>query len=141
MPVKTILSPVVAGLNMKGGVGKTTISANLFRELYRRIGAEKKTLLIDFDAQFNLTQSVVTEKDYEQLQKEKRTIWHVLEASVPTSVFHTSDSDLEDAGSWTDYTTLLKQTPAHKMELHLLPGDFRVAELNLRENPQRSEER
>ncbi|MEP6664250.1 MAG: ParA family protein, partial [Verrucomicrobiota bacterium] len=71
MSHQTQLSPVVAVLNMKGGVGKTTISANVFRELYRRIGKEKKTLLIDFDAQFNLTQSVITEKGYEPLKKDK----------------------------------------------------------------------
>jgi chromosome partitioning protein len=135
MAQKIDLAPVVAVMNMKGGVGKTTISANLFRELYRRIGAGKKTLLIDFDAQFNLTQSVVTEKSYETLQKEKRTIWYVLEAPVPTSVFQTSDKDLEDCGSWKDYATLLKNTTAND-ELHLLPGDFSIAELNLRENPQ-----
>jgi chromosome partitioning protein len=129
------LSPVVAVLNMKGGVGKTTISANLFRELYRRVGSEKKTLLIDFDAQFNLTQSVITEKDYESFQTNKKTIWSVLEPPAPTSVFHTSNSDLEDCGSWINYTTVLKSTNT-KCELHLLPGDFQIAELNLRENPQ-----
>jgi chromosome partitioning protein len=128
-------SPVVAVLNMKGGVGKTTIAGNLFRELYRRIGTPKKTLLIDFDAQFNLTQSVVTEKDYESLQKNKQTIWHVLEAPTPTSVFHTSDGDLEECGSWTIYSKLLKKT-IRDDELWLLPGDFQIAELNLRENPQ-----
>ncbi len=122
-------------MNMKGGVGKTTVSANLFRELYRRIGKGKKTLLIDFDAQFNLTQSVVTEKSYEGLQKDKRTIWYVLEAPVPSSVFDISDSDLEDCGSWKKFSMLLKHTPEHD-ELHLIPGDFSIAELNLRENPQ-----
>src|SRR2546430_5113108 len=102
MPQKVDLAPVVSVLNMKGGVGKTTIAANLFRELYRRIGDGKKTLLIDFDAQFNLTQSVITEKNYEALQKAKKTIWSVLEAPTPSSVFHTSASDLEDCGSWKD---------------------------------------
>jgi len=135
MSHKIELSPVVAVLNMKGGVGKTTISANLFRELYRRVGEAKKTLLIDFDAQFNLTQSVITEKDYESLKKKKKTIWSVLEPPVPLSVFHTSNTDLEDCGSWNDYTEILKRSTG-KNELHLLPGDFQIAELNLRENPQ-----
>lgn len=135
MARNVVLAPVVAVLNMKGGVGKTTISANLSRELYRRIGEGKKTLLIDFDAQFNLTQSVVTEENYEAFQKENKTIWSVLEAPAPASVFHTSDSDLEDCGSWENFSTRLKSTQT-KDELYLLPGDFRIAELNLRENPQ-----
>lgn len=135
MSQKTQISPVVAVLNMKGGVGKTTISANLFRELYRRIGSAKKTLLIDFDAQFNLTQSVITEKDYEVLKKDKKTIWSVLEPPAPASVFLTSASDFEDCGSWSDYAKILKRTGAND-ELYLLPGDFQIAELNLRENPQ-----
>lgn len=136
MSQKIQLAPVVAVLNMKGGVGKTTISANLFRELYRRIGDGKKTLLIDFDAQFNLTQSVITEKGYESLKNDKKTIWSVLEPPAPTSVFNTSASDFEDCGPWNDYTTVLKHTTDTKCELHLLPGDFQIAELNLRENPQ-----
>jgi chromosome partitioning protein len=41
------LAPVVAVLNMKGGVGKTTISAHLMRVLYHALG--KRVLLIDFD--------------------------------------------------------------------------------------------
>ena len=131
MSQKMQLSPVVAVLNMKGGVGKTTISANL----YRRIGDAKKTLLVDFDAQFNLTQSVITEKGYEALKNDKKTIWSVLEPSAPASVFNTSAVDFEDCGSWNNYTTILKSTTA-KDELHLLPGDFQIAELNLRENPQ-----
>ena len=135
MAQKVQLAPVIAVLNMKGGVGKTTLSANLFRELYRRIGDGKKTLLIDFDAQFNLTQSVITEKSYELLQKDKKTIWSVLEAPTPSSVFHTSDHDLESCGPWMDYATQLRQT-TKKDELYLMPGDFQIAELNLRENPQ-----
>jgi chromosome partitioning protein len=135
MSQKTQLSPVVSVLNMKGGVGKTTISANLFRELYRRIGDGKKTLLIDFDAQFNLTQSVITEKNYETFITNRKTIWSVLEPPAPASVFDTSARDFEDCGPWNSYTTVLKSTH-RKDELHLLPGDFQIAELNLRENPQ-----
>lgn len=61
---KKKLGPVVAVLNMKGGVGKTTISANVFRRLYYkyRVG----TLLIDLDPQYNLTQALFTRPNYDK---------------------------------------------------------------------------
>ncbi|HYJ04672.1 MAG TPA: ParA family protein [Chthoniobacterales bacterium] len=126
------LAPVLSVFNMKGGVGKTIIAANLFRELYRNIGPQKKTLLIDFDAQFNLTQQVLNQPTYEALLAKKKSIWFVVEPEAPASIFVTSKSDLEDVGSPFDYTTRLKWTNTGS-ELHLLPGDFQMAMLNLRE--------
>lgn len=46
---------VISILNMKGGVGKTTVSCNLAVELAAR---DKKVLLIDIDPQFNSTQTL-----------------------------------------------------------------------------------
>jgi chromosome partitioning protein len=125
-------APVVAVLNMKGGVGKTTISGNLFRELYRKLAPPSKTLIIDFDAQFNLTQLVLQEAEYESLRGKFRTIWNVLEPSECAGVFETSDDDLAKVKSPFEYSVILKQTKQH--ELHLVPGDFRLAGLNLRED-------
>jgi chromosome partitioning protein len=127
--------PVLAVLNMKGGVGKTTISGNLFRELYRGLIPGSKSLVIDFDAQFNLSQLVLTEKQYEKLRAAGRTIWNVMEPADPESVFDTSDLDTTKVSDAEAYTTVLKSTVG-KSELHLLPGDFRMAGLNLRENSQ-----
>jgi len=70
-------TPVIAVLNMKGGVGKTTISAHVMRVLYRTL--KKRTLLVDFDPQFNLTQTVVPESAYEKYKQENRTILSVME--------------------------------------------------------------
>jgi chromosome partitioning protein len=56
---------VVAVLNMKGGVGKTTISAHLMRVLYHNFA--KRVLLVDLDPQFNLTQCLVSRADYDTL--------------------------------------------------------------------------
>ena len=125
-------SPVVAVLNMKGGVGKTTISGNLFRELYRQLSPPADTLVIDFDAQFNLTQLVLKEADYENLRAKSRTIWHVLEPNEGAGVFETSDTDLTTVNSPLEYSVTLKQTKQH--HLYFIPGDFRLAGLNLRED-------
>lgn len=46
--------PVVAVMNLKGGIGKTTITSQLAATYQAR--AKNRVLLIDFDPQYNLTQ-------------------------------------------------------------------------------------
>ena len=63
--------PVISVINYKGGVGKTTVTANLAAELAWR---GKRVLLIDLDAQASLTFSFV-KPDYWQKELEaNRTI-------------------------------------------------------------------
>ena len=47
--------PVISVMNLKGGVGKTTVSAQVFGTWQARTGG--RILLIDFDPQYNLTQT------------------------------------------------------------------------------------
>lgn len=54
--------PIIAIANMKGGVGKTTIAANL--GVYFRDALRKPALLIDFDYQGSLSQCVRGEAGY-----------------------------------------------------------------------------
>lgn len=54
--------PIITIANMKGGVGKTTIAANL--AVYFRDTLGKPTLLIDFDYQGSLTQTIRGEAGY-----------------------------------------------------------------------------
>ena len=52
----------VSLINMKGGVGKTTLAVNLADFLVNR--ESKRVLLIDVDPQFNATQCVLSGNDY-----------------------------------------------------------------------------
>lgn len=54
-------------LNMKGGVGKTTLAVNL--AWYMHENAQKNVLLVDLDPQFNATQYVM---DYSEFDKHRR---------------------------------------------------------------------
>lgn len=79
---------------------------------------------------------MLDQQQYDGLLAQKKTIWYAIEPQEPESIFVTSRSDLEDVGSPFDYTTRLKYTISpHDCELHLLPGDFQMAMLNLREKP------
>lgn len=53
---------VVSIVNMKGGVGKTTMAVNLADCLNRRHG--KRVLLVDLDPQFNATQCLYSGEEY-----------------------------------------------------------------------------
>jgi chromosome partitioning protein len=126
-------TPVIAVLNMKGGVGKTTLAANLFREVHRKLPNPAKTLLIDFDAQFNLTQLLITVEAYEKARLSNRTIWGILQPDPAASVFATSANTAFDFNRFSEFTKILEKATHGTRELHLLPGDFRLATLNLRE--------
>lgn len=124
-------APVVAVLNMKGGVGKTTVSAHVMRVLYRKL--RKRTVLIDFDPQFNLTQTVVPQASYEKLKQANQTILTVMEQAPQTSLFTVS------TGSTTpppleSVSILMKRTADGMAELRLVPGDFGLVKYSLIED-------
>ena len=70
---------IIAVTNQKGGVGKTTIAAAVFREMQK--ATAKRILLVDFDSQYNLTQLLVTGARCQELLERKRTLWHVLRSA------------------------------------------------------------
>lgn len=66
------MTRVVSILNMKGGVGKTTISLNLAYALARQ--HNQQVLLIDFDPQANASGGLLTYEQYEKHRESKKVI-------------------------------------------------------------------
>lgn len=123
------LAPVVSVLNMKGGVGKTTISAHVFRELYRRL--RKSTLLVDFDPQFNLTQTIVSQADYEKYKLSNKTILSIMEPASTPSLFKIS-TELGPPPDVEDVCVVLKRLQDHPdVHLSLVAGDFGLVKYSL----------
>jgi chromosome partitioning protein len=75
------MSAVVTVMNMKGGVGKSTVTMNVGGLLGRRKidGKRRSVLLIDYDPQFNLSQSFLKAKTYYELEKQRKTVLAVLQ--------------------------------------------------------------
>lgn len=78
---------VVSFINMKGGVGKTTLCVGVAEYLANFMG--KSILVIDIDPQFNATQSILNkynrvEEYINDLQPQKKTIRRIFE--TPTSL-------------------------------------------------------
>jgi len=72
---------VVTVMNMKGGVGKTTVAAHLAGMAARyRLGATgpHKVLAIDYDPQFNMSQMFLEANGYFALEKARKTTLAVL---------------------------------------------------------------
>ncbi|WP_080430859.1 ParA family protein [Burkholderia ubonensis] len=75
----------VALINMKGGVGKSTLTANLAWQFACYTNWAKKVLVVDLDPQFNSSQYLLGPKKYQSLMDQgRRTIWDVFEQGVST---------------------------------------------------------
>jgi len=71
---------VVSFINLKGGVGKTTLALAIGEFLAFR--DHRKVLLIDLDAQSNLSYALVSRLTLERLGNEKKTVYHMFRAAL-----------------------------------------------------------
>ena len=69
---------VVSIINYKGGVGKTTLSANLVAGISKK----KRVLAIDLDPQANLTFSFISIPTWRQKFEKENTIKHWFDAII-----------------------------------------------------------
>jgi chromosome partitioning protein len=89
----------VAVINMKGGVGKSTLCVNLAWHFAAMKPWDKKVLLVDLDPQFNASQYMLGVQRYEtQVYRANRpTIWDIFEQATRAPGLRSSGRSLNDA--------------------------------------------
>lgn len=110
---------IISFVNMKGGVGKTTLAVNVADVLSRRLG--KRVLLVDLDPQFNATQSLYSGEAYLELRKKGAdTIYDVFANLAPII-------SLVDGVKSTEPKKLADIKPTALSEnLHVLLGNLEI---------------
>lgn len=114
---------VISFINMKGGVGKTTLTINIGYTLVKEF--KKRVLIIDMDPQFNATQALMTKfksiEEYQNLLETGPTIATLL-TNQNSSLIDNKDSDLTIQNS----TQHLMSEGTGKLDL--VPGDLSLTQ-------------
>jgi len=119
---------VISVLNMKGGVGKTTISAHVMRVLYHQ--RRKKTLLIDLDPQFNLTQCLMNRTDYESLKAKHATVFSAMEPPTQVGILDVATTH-QPPPKPSKLALRLREYADNEAFLDLVPGNFNLIKYSL----------
>lgn len=110
------MAKIVSFINMKGGVGKTTVAVNLARELASN--HNQRVLLVDMDPQFNASQLCFTRfndiANYTPLRTEHLTI---------SGLLSSSDSFTSGVNITTASTIFPLDT-----NLDIIPGDLKLTD-------------
>ena len=107
----------VSVINMKGGVGKTTIAALLCRYASREL--KFKVLAIDLDPQANLSQAFMRDSIYRQfISKKSPSIVEIFKNYQPPTAGETSPGPLDISD------VVVGDTSLGGRNLHLIPSRF-----------------
>ena len=113
------MATVYAFMNLKGGVGKTTLAANLGHELAEQQKAP--VLLVDTDPQCNLTQVFYRSDQLDQIHTD-RTVFATFK--TPSKYGDPHPADLRTTVS----------DPKSKVRVDLIPGSFETLKFGVMQN-------
>ncbi|HHP7232410.1 MAG TPA: ParA family protein [Xenococcaceae cyanobacterium] len=71
------MGTIISTVNMKGGVGKTTLTVNLATALAKY--HHKRVLVLDLDSQISATLSLISPHDFAKFRKKRRTLSYLLD--------------------------------------------------------------
>lgn len=136
-----IMGKVISFMNMKGGVGKTTICLNL--AYYVSKYHDKKVLLIDVDPQFNLTQFYFSyfykftwSKELYSVSKNKniKMLYESVARSNQFNQFFTHNGDSSKfIASTEDINDIIHNNDKNE-NLHIVPGTINILDLEFTVN-------
>lgn len=116
---------VISFINMKGGVGKTTLTINIAYTLVKKF--KKRVLIIDMDPQFNATQALMTKfksiDEYQRILEEGKTI--------ATLLINQPNSLIENKPTQSNIHNTIQNliiTEDKESKLDLIPGDLSLTE-------------
>lgn len=113
------MATVIATINLKGGVGKTTTTVAVAQMLAGEFG--KRVLVVDLDPQTNATVMLIEEERWRELDDQRLTVADLFEAALKsddTSPFDLSRCILRNVGGVRDVRGL-----------SLLPSSLRLIDL------------
>ena len=107
------MGTIISTVNMKGGVGKTTLTVNLATCLAQK--HHKRVLVLDLDSQISATLSLLSPHDFAKLRKKKHTLSYLLDNIINPNPW--SKLDIHD---------IIVPDICGIAGLELLPGDIQL---------------
>jgi len=102
---------IISTVNMKGGVGKTTLTVNLAACLAKY--HDKRVLIVDLDTQISATLSMMSPSDFAKLRRDQRTFRQLVKKAINPAA--SSAFPIQD---------IIIPYACNVPKLHLLPGDI-----------------
>jgi len=132
--------PVISVMNMKGGVGKTTVSAQISGAWQARTGG--RVLMVDFDPQYNLTQTFISMNqadrrsgaDCSVISLFERSTLHYGSASSPAEDWSNLSVEPFNSAKTAQLALPILTDPEQNGRLDLITGQFEISKYAFAQN-------